>query len=193
MDLGGIIAGAMAGGGQAIQQNAQSQLEQQRKEALAELEQRMARDNLDYKYDKESEIAAQEAEYEAAQQAQQARLDRQADIRASRLNIAEDAASQATEARLSGGNSGRTREDVLEERDQEIQAAIENEQDRRQAYPGLEPENPLDADQIAREVSRRYSRLYPEYENDLMRGFSSAPRGGGNAGLPGNDPLNLRN
>jgi len=42
MDFGGILAGAMAGGGKALQQNAQSQLEKQREQALIQLEQNRA-------------------------------------------------------------------------------------------------------------------------------------------------------
>ena len=64
MDFGGIIAGAMAGGGQAIQQNAQSQLEQQREKALAQLEQKMARQNLDYQADINAQQAETEQQYQ---------------------------------------------------------------------------------------------------------------------------------
>ena len=65
MDFGGILAGAMAGGGKAIQQNAQSQLEKQRKQALIELEQKRA-----------DQRAAATAQADAAQAA----IDRQAEL-----------------------------------------------------------------------------------------------------------------
>jgi len=65
MDFGGILAGAMAGGGKAIQQNAQSQLEKQREQALIQLEQNRA-----------DQRAAATAQADAAQAA----IDRQAEF-----------------------------------------------------------------------------------------------------------------
>ena len=75
MDFGGILAGAMAGGGKAIQQNAQSQLEKQRKQALIELEQNRA-----------DKRAAATAQAEAAQAA----IDRQAELDQIEAEGAED-------------------------------------------------------------------------------------------------------
>lgn len=93
MDLGGILAGAMAGGGKAIQLNAQNQLEQQRQEALARLERDFARENLDYEYGLKSEAAAA-----------QAQADEAAAVRDARLDIATDAAKLANEQRITGGS-----------------------------------------------------------------------------------------
>lgn len=76
MALSGILAGAMAGGGQAIQQNAQNTLEKQREEALLRLDRDFKRENLDYEYGKKSEIQQAQAQADATQSA----LDRQAEL-----------------------------------------------------------------------------------------------------------------
>lgn len=173
MDLGGIIAGAMAGGGQAVQQNAQNTLEKQRQEALARLDQQFARDNLDYKYEREGEIAEQQAQADRENMILQNQIDRQNAVSDSQLRIAEDAASQATEARLDGSETnGRTLEDVMEARDRELSARIESEIDRMRVYGGMNDEE-IDRAAIAREVTRQYADLYPEYSDRLMRGLPS--------------------
>jgi len=94
MDLGGILAGAMAGGGKALQFNAQNQLERQRKEALAKLERDFARENLEYEYDRKADI--QQAE---------AAADRQAAITDAQIEIGVDAAKKANEELISGGSA----------------------------------------------------------------------------------------
>ena len=93
MDLGGILAGAMAGGGKALQFNAQNQLERQREEALAKLERNFARENLEYEYNRKAEI--QQAE---------AAADEAAAIRDAQIEIGVDAAKNANEERISGGS-----------------------------------------------------------------------------------------
>jgi len=67
MDFSGIIAGAMSGGGRALQKNALGDLEKQREEALMKLEQDMGIEAIDYEYGKEADIQRAEAEAEAAQ------------------------------------------------------------------------------------------------------------------------------
>ena len=67
MDLGGILAGAMAGGGKALQFNAQNQLERQREEALAKLERDFKMDAITYEQDRKDQRSAAEALAEARQ------------------------------------------------------------------------------------------------------------------------------
>jgi len=67
MDFSGIIAGAMSGGGRALQKNALGDLEKQREEALMKLEQDMGMEAIDYEYGKKADIQKAEAEAEAAQ------------------------------------------------------------------------------------------------------------------------------
>ena len=76
MDLGGILAGAMAGGGKAIQVNAQNQLEQQRQEALKKLDQEFRMDAITYEQDRSDQRSAAQALAEA----QQAEADREAEM-----------------------------------------------------------------------------------------------------------------
>jgi len=76
MDLGGILAGAMAGGGKALQYNAQNQLERQRKEALAKLERDFKMDAITYEQDRKDKRSTAEALAEA----QQAEADRKAEM-----------------------------------------------------------------------------------------------------------------
>ena len=61
MDLGGILAGAMAGGGKALQYNAQNQLERQREEALAKLERDFKMDAITYEQDRSDQRATAQA------------------------------------------------------------------------------------------------------------------------------------
>ena len=79
MDFGGIIAGAMAGGGQALQQNAQNQLEQQRQKALQKMEQDFRMDVVDYEQNRAdqrstAEAIAESRRSEAERQAEMARI-----------------------------------------------------------------------------------------------------------------------
>jgi len=89
MDFGGILAGAMAGGGKAIQQNAQSQLEKQRKQALIELEQKRA-----------DQRAAATAQADAAQAA----IDRQAELDRIEAEGSQERQTAAFENNLTGGS-----------------------------------------------------------------------------------------
>jgi len=183
MDLGGIIAGAMSGGGQAIRQNAQGQLEQQREEALQRLEQDFRMDVVDYEQNRADERSTAEAMAEA----RQAEAERRA--RMERLRAEQEGEQELArlEANLDPSGQGRTREDVLEARDREIREAIQNERDSRRAYGGIQRDEPIDTQAIAREISFRYSGMYPEYESDLMRGFPSNPSpDGDNGGNGGN-------
>jgi len=194
MDFGGIIAGAMQGGGQALRQNAQGQLEQQRQEALQRLEQDFRMDVVDREQTRADQRAVAEAEAERNQMMTQAQLDEQAAIRDSQLAIAEDAASQATEARLDGSStSGRTLEDVMEARDRELSARIESEIDRMRSGV-LPPEDGAEIDRaaIAREVTRQYADLYPEYSDRLMRGIPEPSNDGRGRSGGNNDPLGIR-
>lgn len=78
MDFGGIIAGAMAGGGQALQQNAQNQLEQQRQQALQKMEQDFRMGVAEYEQDRADKRSTAEA-IAAARQAEaerRARMER---------------------------------------------------------------------------------------------------------------------
>ena len=98
MDFGGLLAGAMAGGGKAIQENAQNQLEQQRQTALLDIERKYNRENLDYEYNLKGDIAQQEAAADAAQAAidRQAQLERiAAEGNQERLTAAENARLEA--------------------------------------------------------------------------------------------------
>jgi len=183
MDFGGIIAGAMAGGGQAIQQNAQEQLEQQRQEALQRLENEFNMGVVEY----EQNRADQRSTAEAISEARQAEAERRA--RMERLRAEQEGEQELArlEANLDPSGQGRTREDVLEARDREIREAIQNERDSRRAYGGIQRDEPIDTQAIAREISFRYSGMYPEYESDLMRGFPSNPSpDGDNGGNGGN-------
>lgn len=180
MDLGGILAGAMAGGGKAIQLNAQNQLEQQRKEALAKLERDFKMDAITYEQDRSDQRAASEARAES----QQAAADREAEMARLRAEGDQELRLLELEAELESRNRGRSQEGVLKARDDEISEVIRNERESRRAFPGMESD-PVDTNAIAREVSERYARMYPEYKGALMQGFPSTPdnTGGGGSGL----------
>jgi len=187
MDFGGIIAGAMAGGGQAIQQNAQGQLEQQRTKALAELEQKFRMDTAEYKQDRADERSTAEAIAEA----EQARIDRQAELDRIEAEGKQDRITAEVKANLDGSSSGRSLEDVMEARDRELSARIESEIDRMRSGFGMSEEE-VDRVAIAREVTQQYADLYPEYSDRLMRGVPERSKNSRNNGDNSNDPLGIR-
>jgi len=155
MELGGIIAGALAGGGKAIQQNAQSQLKQQREEALQRLENEFAMGVAEYKQDRMDQRSAAEA---AAEQA--------AAVQDAQLEIATYAANAATDAQMGNNNENRDLADVLEDRDRAVSQAVEAARDRRADY-GLNNDS-IDVRAVTQAVNEQYANLYPEYADDLM-------------------------
>ncbi|MEX0385881.1 hypothetical protein [Spiribacter onubensis] len=179
MSIGGILAGAMAGAGSAVQYNAQNQLKQQREEALAKLERDFKRDNLDYEYGLKKEVAAQEAFAEEA-----------GAIRDAEIEIAVDAAKAATEERLNSDTEGPSLEDVSKARDRAIRETVRAERDRQTNF-GFS-EEPIDFKAIAQAVSKQYANLYPQYGRDLMRGFPSIPSQDENGGDGSGDPLGIK-
>ena len=185
MDFGGIIAGAMAGGGKAIQQNAQGQLEQQREKALAQLEQKMQRQNLDYEYEKKGEIAKQNAAANAAQ---------------SELEFQREQKMAVLESQLDNGGGGN---DLFEN-------AFERAADRtNKDYGGridVRSSSAMPSDDPLPEYNRMFAqnlRQEAEAVDDEQTGVmllrladsyeSGAGQGDGNITSGGNDPLNLRN
>jgi len=100
MDFGGLLAGAMAGGGKAIQENAQNQLEQQRQTALLDIERKYNRENLDYEYNRKGDIAQQEAAADAAQAA----IDRQAQLERIAAEGNQERLTEQTKAELDGSD-----------------------------------------------------------------------------------------
>lgn len=116
MDFGGIIAGALAGGGAAVQDISANRLEQQRTEALRKLEARnqaallAAREaGQNSRQMRDFDFRRDQAEAEAKSAAEIARIEGKNELQnmvtESRLNIAEDAAKQATSARLGTGDN----------------------------------------------------------------------------------------
>ena len=202
MDFGGIIAGAMAGGGQAIQQNAMGDLEEQRQKALTRLEQRMAQKSMDYEYGKKSEIATQNAKAAAEQQKREAVMNRNAAIRDSQLNMAEEAQSQSLKARLDteGGESALFN-DLYDRAAKRTNRDYKGRVDiASNATYGSDVETPeynrLLADNLRREAAAlNDQRLKQRLNRQADAIESNGGQGGGNGNITsqGADPLNLRN
>ncbi|MAX33835.1 MAG: hypothetical protein CME72_12310 [Halomonadaceae bacterium] len=115
--LGAALAGAVGGGGKAVQWNAQSQIEQKRAEALKAIDNDYATDRADTKWQREKSLAAAQA----TQEERHRQEDRQWEVQDARLSHQRDIALQQIKDQ---GGSGRSAPSRIREADMLVERGV---------------------------------------------------------------------